>query len=175
MAAKMKWKIAIASLVLVLAVLLPEVISGGWHLIHGRSVAFRGWDVTLPFEWFAMKHGDGMTTERMTRLLWQHGPVAVFLPVHFGKNYSFNYNVYAKEQEQTFQARGYQLIGQQRVRIADAEGYCWTFASKTRLNDSWIACFVPKDLTSVDYIGNGSYANSFGEILSHIKRVSPAN
>ena len=171
MNAKTKWKISIASAALVLAVLLPEVVSGGWHLIHGRSVAFRGWNVTLPFEWFAMKHGDGMTVLRMSRNLWRPGPVVEFQPVHFGPNYSFNYGVYETEQNRMFQGRGYQLAQQQSVRIAGEDGQCWTFVSKTRQADFWIACIVPGEMTSADYMGSRSDANAFGEILSNIRRV----
>lgn len=173
MTAKTKLKIAIALIVLVLAILLPEVVSGAWHLIHGRSVAFRGWEVTLPFEWYAKKDGDGMTIAMMSRLPWRSGPVAEFLPVHFGKNYSFNANVYATVQARMLLPQGYRQTQEQRVRIADAEGECWTFASTKHAGDFWISCIVPKDLTSVDYIGNGSYTNAFGEILSRIRRVNP--
>lgn len=173
MSAKTKWKIAIALTVLVLAILLPEVVSDAWHLIHGRSVAFRGWEVTLPFEWYAEKDGEGMTVARMSRLPWRSGPVAEFLPVHFGKNYSFNPSVYAVVQARMLVARGYRQTQQQRVRIADAEGECWTFVSTKHAGDFWISCIVPKDLTSVDFIGNQHDEKPFDEILSQIRRVNP--
>lgn len=174
MPTKTRWKLAILAIVLLLVILLPEVVSAGWRLRYGRSVAFRGWDVTLPFEWFAMKNGEGMAVERMTRLPWHRGPVAVFLPVHFGKRYSFDSAVYGKVQAQTLLQRGYRQVGEQRVKIAGAEGDCWKFVSNTRAEDYWISCFVPKDLTSVDFMGNGYYENSFDDILSEIKRTTPA-
>jgi hypothetical protein len=173
MTTKTKWKLGVLAIVLMLVVLLPEVVSAGWHLRYGRSVAFRGWDVTLPFEWFAMKNGEGMAVERMTRLPWRHGPVAVFLPVHFGKRYSFDAAVYQEVQARTLLARGYRQVGEQRVEIAGAEGDCWKFVSVTRAGDYWISCFVPKDMTSVDFMGNGYDEKPFDEILSEIKRATP--
>lgn len=167
---KTKWKIGILAVVLVLIGLLPEVVSAGWHLRYGRSVDFRGWNVTLPFEWFAVKSGDGMTVERMTRLPWQHGPSVVFLPVHFGPRYVFDYKVYGKVQARTMLTRGYRQSREQGIRIANADGECWTFVSVTRAQDYWISCVVPKDLTSVDFIGTSSYEQPFDDILTHIAR-----
>ncbi|HKW88234.1 MAG TPA: hypothetical protein VJN21_05705 [Candidatus Acidoferrales bacterium] len=174
MATKTKWKIAALVIVLALICLLPEVVSAGWHLRYGRSVVFRGWDVTLPFEWFAMKSADGMAVERMTRLPWNHGPVVVFLPVHFGKRYTFDAKVYARVQAETLLARGYRQIDDEHVQIAGEEGDCWKFVSVTRAGNYWISCIVPKEMTSVDFTGSGSYEKPFSEILSEIKREAPA-
>jgi hypothetical protein len=66
--------------------------------------------------------------------------------------------------------RGYELRQEQPISIAGANGECWTFVSKTSPENLWIACIVPKDLTSADYIGARAYANTFDEILSNIKR-----
>lgn len=171
MATKTRWKLGILAIVIVLVMLLPEVVSAGWHLRYGRSVDFRGWKVTLPFEWFAVKNSGGMTLERMTRLPWNHGPTVVFLPVHFGKSYSFNAAVYGKAQARTMLGRGYRQIGEQRMQIASADGDCWTFVSVTIAGNYWISCFVPKDMTTVDFIGTGYYEKPFDTILNEIRRA----
>jgi hypothetical protein len=170
MSVRTKVKIAIATVALVLAALLPEVVSGGWHLFHGRSVTYRTWNIVLPFDWYAMKHGEGMTIESMSRLPWRQGPMAFFQPVHFTKTFPFNFSVYGKVQAQSLEERGYELRQEQPISIAGANGECWTFVSKTSPENLWIACIVPKDLTSADYIGARAYANTFDEILSNIKR-----
>lgn len=174
MATKTRWKLGILAIVLVLIILLPEVVSAAWHLRYGRSVNFRGWNVTLPFEWFAVKNRDGMTLERMMRLPWLHGPVVVFLPVHFGKRYSYDAAAYERVQAETLLSRGYRQTGEQHVEIAGSEGDCWKFISVTQAGNYWISCFVPKDLTSVDFMGNGSYELPFDEILKEVTRAKPA-
>lgn len=171
---KTKWKIAAAGILLTLAVLLPEVVSGGWHMIHGRSVVYRGWKVTVPFEWYAVRRGDGMSLERMARFSWNDGPVAVFLPVHFTKQFHFNYDIFAAAQAKSLKPNGYFPVAQRDARIAGQIGRCWTFSSKLQRNQEWIDCIVPEDLTSVDYIGPKACANAFFALIDRIQPVAPA-
>ncbi len=168
-----KLKIFGAAALLLAGVFLPEVVSAGWHIAHGRTVTYRQWKVTVPFEWYAISHGEGMAVERMTRLSWQKAPTVEFLPVHFSNLYSskyFKYEVYGKAQAQTLRTRGYLLQGQRDIQIAGKPGMCWTF-SKYKQNDQlWIACIVPTDLTSADYIGNQVYADEFFSFLTQTQR-----
>src|SRR5579859_5380084 len=173
MSPKTKWKIGAAIVFLTLAMLLPEVVSAGWHIVHGRSVVFRSWKVTVPFEWYAVKNGEGMMVERMTRLSWEK-PVATFLPVHFSKTYHFDYDVFAGVQSKVLRAKGYTLSGQEAIRIGNQGGRCWTFTSTTQRDQQWINCVAPKDLTSVDYIGPSAYANEFLSVMANIQHVTPA-
>ncbi|MHB8484738.1 MAG: hypothetical protein ACYDCM_03245 [Candidatus Acidiferrales bacterium] len=173
MSLKTKWKIGAAIVFLTLAMLLPEVVSAGWHIVHGRSVVFRSWKVTVPFEWYAVKNGEGMMVERMTRLSWEK-PVATFLPVHFSKTYPFDYDVFAGVQSKVLRAKGYTPSGQEDIRIGNEGGRCWTFTSTTQRDQQWINCVAPKDLTSVDYIGPSAYANEFLFVMANIKHVTPA-
>lgn len=158
---------------LALAVLLPEVVSAGWHIVHGRSVVFRSWKITVPFEWFAVRDGEGMSVERMSRLSWQKDPVATFLPVHFGTAYHFDYDLFGRVQARTLYARGYSPSTQQSIHIAGQEGRCWTFISAAQHDQEWINCVAPQDLTSVDYIGPASYANEFFAVVRNIQQIPP--
>lgn len=168
MSSKNKWKIGAAIVLLSLAIMLPEVVSAGWHIVHGRSVVFRSWKVTVPFEWYAAKNGEGMMIERMTRLSWEK-PVATFLPVHFSKTYQFDYDAFAGVQSKLLRGRGYALSGQEDIRIGNQGGRCWTFTSMTQHDQQWINCVAPKDLTSVDYIGPSAYANEFLSVMANIQ------
>jgi len=161
-----KIKICAAAALLLVAIFLPEVVSAGWHAVHGRSVYYRGWKVDVPFEWYAVSHGEGMSVERMTRLSWEKPPEAEFLPVHFTKTYPFSYEVYGKVQAHTLQMRGYLFESQRDMEIAGRRGMCWTFTKWHHVDQLWIACIVPKDLTSADYIGNRAYAPEFFSLLS---------
>ena len=171
---KTKWKIAAAIALLSLAILLPEVVSAGWHMVHGRTVVFRSWKVTVPFEWYAVKRGEGMTIERMSHLSWQNSPAATFLPLHFSKTYQFDYDVFAGVQSKLLRSRGYALSGQEDIRIGNQDGRCWTFTSMTRRDQQWINCVAPKDLTSVDYQGPSAYANEFLSVMANIQHETPA-
>lgn len=152
------------------AILLPEVVSAGWHIAYGRTVAYRSWKVDVPFGWYAIKHGEGISVARMSELPWKEGPVANFLPVHFTKTYPFSYELFGKEQARTLRALGYLLADQRNVQVADKDGRCWTFDKYKNHDQLWIACIVPKDLTSVDYIGNKVYADEFLSFFMQTQR-----
>lgn len=174
MSPKTKWKIGAAIVLLSLAILLPEVVSAGWHIVHGRTVVFRSWKVTVPFEWYAVRRGEGMSLVRMSRLSWQDNPEATFLPVHFSKTYPFNYDTFAGVQSKLLRARGYTPSGQEDIRIGNQGGRCWTFTSTTQRDQQWINCVAPKDLTSVDYQGPSAYANEFLSVVANIRHETPA-
>lgn len=170
MKAETKLKISATALLLLVAIFLPEVVSAAWHIAHGRTVDYRSWKVVVPFEWYAISHGEGMSVERMTRLSWQKAPEVEFLPVHFGKAYHFQYEVYGKAQAQAMSGRGYLLQGQRDIQIADKPGMCWTFSQYKHSDHLWIACVVPQDLMSADYIGNKAYAGEFFSFLTQTQR-----
>lgn len=165
-----KFKLFAAAALLLIAIFLPEVVSAGWHITHGRTVDYRAWKVDVPFEWYAISHGEGMSVERMTRLSWEKAPEVEFLPVHFGPAYHFNYDIYGKSQAQTMRGKGYLFQDQRDVQIAGKPGMCWIFNKYKHVDQLWIACIVPKDLTSADYIGNKAYAEEFFSFLTQTQR-----
>ena len=174
MSPKAKWKIGAAIVLLSLAILLPEVVSAGWHIVHGRTVVFRSWKITVPFGWYAVRRGEGMSVVRMSRLSWQDNPEATFLPVHFSKTYQFDYEAFAGVQSKLLRSRGYAPSGQEDIRIGNQGGRCWTFTSMTQRDQQWISCVAPKDLTSVDYKGPSAYANEFLWVMANIRHETPA-
>lgn len=165
-----KIKIGIAVAVLIAAIFLPEVVSAAWHVAHGRTANYRAWQVVVPFGWYASRHGEGMSVERMSEIPWEKGPAAEFLPVHFTKTYPFSYDLFGKEQQSTLRAMGYLPLAQRDIQIAGQDGRCWTFHSRKSNDQLWIACIVPKDLTSADFIGDKSYANAFFSLLTESRR-----
>lgn len=164
-----KAKIVAAIALVAIAVFLPEVISAAWHVAHGKTVTFRGWNIDVPFEWYARSQGEEMTVERMTRLSWLPHPVAVFQPVHFTRQYHFESDVYAKEQAIVMKGKGYAPSGQRNLEIAGADGQCWTFDSMSNSDNVWISCIVPQELTSADYSGPKGYAADFFSLLQQTK------
>lgn len=165
-----KGTIAISAVLLLVAILLPQVVSAGWHLAHGRTVNYRSWQVAVPFGWYATSHGEVLSVERMSEIPWQKHPVAEFQPVHFSKSYFFSYDLFGKEQALTLRSRGYLLMEQRDMQVAGRDGRCWTFDNRQNRSEVWIACIVPKDLTSADYTGNVAYANDFFALLTQSKR-----
>lgn len=160
----------VLGMLLVCAILLPEVVSAAWHIAHGRAVSYRSWNVEVPFGWYAMSHGEGMSVARMSELPWKDGPIANFLPVHFTKTYPFSYDVFGKEQAFTLAGRGYLPLGQRNLKVAGLDGRCWTFYNRKSHTKLWIACIVPKDLTSADYTGDTADSNAFFSLLNAIQR-----
>lgn len=154
---------------LVCAILLPQVVSAGWHIAHGRTVSYRSWKVEVPFGWYAMGHGEGMSVARMSELPWKDGPIANFLPVHFSKTYPFSYDLFGKEQALTLEGRGYRPSGQRNLQVAGKEGRCWRFYNQKNHDKWWIACIVPEDLISADYTGDKTDANAFLSLLTTIQ------
>lgn len=161
--------IVIAAVLLLVAILLPQVVSAGWHLAHGRTVNYRSWQVTVPFGWYATNHGEVLSVERMPEFPWQRHSSVEFQPVHFAKNFPFSYELFGKEQALTLRGGGYLLTGQRDVQVAGKDGRCWTFDNQRHHDQLWIACIVPKDFTSADFIGNKSYADQFFSLLQESK------
>lgn len=170
MKAPSKGTITIAAVLLLVAILLPQVVSAGWHIVHGRTVKYRAWEVAVPFGWYATSHGEGMSVERMSEVPWRKGPAAEFLPVHFTKTYPFSYSLFGKEQAATLRGMGFLPVDQRNVQVAGKDGRCWTFDNWKNHDQLWIACIVPKDLTSADFIGNRAYANDFFSLLTESQR-----
>jgi len=170
-----KGTITIAAVLLLIAILLPQVVSAGWHLAHGGTVNYRSWQVVVPFGWYATSHGEVLSVERMSELPWQKHSAVEFQPVHFSKTYPFSYDLFGKEQALTLRSAGYLLAGQRDVQVAGKDGRCWTFKSRKTNEQLWIACIVPKDFTSADYIGDASYANDFFALLTQSKRNAATN
>lgn len=178
MKAATKLKISAAAILMLMAIFLPEVVSAAWHAVHGRTVTYRQWEVQVPFEWYAVSHGEGMSVERMTRLSWEKAPTAEFLPVHFSKIFPskyFKYDVYGKAQAQSLRGQGYLLQGQRDIEIAGKPGMCWIFNKYKHDEQLWIACIVPTDLTSADYIGDKAYADEFFSFLAQTQRNPAAS
>lgn len=162
--------IAAAASLLLVAILLPQVVSAGWHLTHGRTVTYRSWQVAVPFGWYATSRGEVMSVERMAEIPWQKHPSIEFQPVHFAKTFPFRYDLFGKEQALTLRSGGYLMTGQRDIQVAGKEGRCWSFHDRKNQSELWIACIVPKDLTSADYIGDAAYENDFFSMLSQSKR-----
>ena len=167
--------LVIAGILLLIAILLPQVVSAGWHIVHGRTVNYRAWKITVPFGWYAMKRDDGMTVERMSELSWQKGPVAMFQPLHFAKTFPFSYDIYEKYNRATLKAWDYTFVEQRDVKIAGKDGRCLTFNNLKNRDQVWISCVVPYDLTSADYIGSKAYADEFLSFLTRTQRDSAAS
>lgn len=169
MKAPSKPTVVIAAALLLVAILLPQVISVAWHLAHGRTVTYRSWEVSVPFGWYARSRGEILSVERMSEIPWQKQSSIEFQPVHFARNFPFSYDLFAKEQALTLRSDGYLLLAQRDIQVAGKDGRCWTFRDKRNANQLWIACIVPSDFTSADFIGNKSYADDFFSLLEQSK------
>lgn len=175
MKAPSKGTITIAAVFLLVAILLPQVVSAGWHLAHGRTVNYRSWQIDVPFGWYATSHGEVLSVERLSEIPWKRHSAVEFQPVHFSKAFPFSYDLFGKEQAITLRSGGYVLRGQRDLRVTGKDGRCWMFDDQRNRGQVWIACIVPKDLTSADYIGDAAYANDFLSLLTRTQRNPAAS
>lgn len=163
--------LALIVVLMVGAALLPEVVGAGWHVFHGKSAHYRGWDIPVPTGWFAVHQGEGLAVERMLRFaLWRDAPTIVFLPVHVTDRYVFDRSVWQRVQVQMQVHNGYQLTGTRDIQAAGQAGYCWEFARRQDAGQLWVTCIVPAERLSADFRGDRAYLAAFYAILPGISR-----
>ena len=158
------------------AIFLPDIVGFGWHLIHGKTAGYRGLEVPVPQGWFAARHGESLTIERMLRIpLFREIPTVVFLPMHMGKNAVFNRDMWSNVQIEIQNRRGYLLSGTRQVSSLGSQAYCWEFSKTGAPSRWWITCLIPKEDLSADFSGPRSFAPTFYSILPKIQHASGAN
>jgi hypothetical protein len=161
---------AIATL-LGIAIFLPELAGLGWHAVYGKTAKYDGWRIPVPNGWFAMRHGESLTLERMLHIpLRQMTPTVVFLPMHTKKNAPFNANIWTQVQVAIQNRRGYELASTRQITMIGVPGYCWEFVKRGDQSSWWITCLAPSEDLSADYSGRQAYVGAFYAILPEIKR-----
>ncbi len=167
---------AVIAALVAIAIFLPDIVGFGWHLIHGKAASYRGLEIPVPQGWFAARHGEGLTIERMLHIpLLGEIPTVVFLPMHLGKGATFNRDLWSNVQIEIQNRRGYLLSGTRQISALGSEAYCWEFAKEGDATRRWITCLVPKEDLSADFSGPRSFAPTFYSILPAIRRGAGRN
>ena len=162
---------AVIAALLAIAIFLPELVGLGWHAVHGKAAQYRGWRIPVPSGWFAMRHGESLTLERMLHIpIRQMTPTVVFLPMHVGKNAPFDPNIWADVQIEIQSRRGYRLASTREISMTGVRGYCWEFVKSGDRSSWWITCLAPSEDLSADYSGRQAFVGAFYSILPDIRR-----
>jgi len=171
-----RWKAIVAIVAILIGVFLPEVVAAGWHLLHGNSTRYRGWNIPVPTGWYATTRGDRLTVGKMRLFsLWRDPPTAVFLPLHAGPRYVFNYDVWQAVQTEILSKKGYQRFDARDLSLAGEPGYCWRFVHNVDVAKSWVTCVVPQEQLTADFLGDGMYIPEFYSLLEHVTRNASRN
>lgn len=150
---------------------LPEIVGLGWHIIYGRAASYRGWAIPVPTGWFATRHGESLTLERMLRFpLRRSAQTVVFLPMHISRHFPFDPDAWENVQVGIQNRRGYRLAATRDLVMAGEPGYCWEFVRVRDDSRWWITCLAPSGRLSADFSGQHSFANAFYAILPRIVR-----
>lgn len=152
-------------------VFLPEVVSVGWHLIHGNFARFHEWEVPVPWGWRSFTAEDTLIVQRMHRFYFRHNAFSQVmvgvLPVSAQGTYD-----YEKQKRSLVEhagKEGYQFIGEHRIRLEVQDGYCISFLTIRSARRMWITCDVPELRLTVDFIGDQTYASTLDSIIERIK------
>jgi hypothetical protein len=162
---------AAIAMMFAIVLFLPELVGLGWHAIYGKSATYEGWSIPVPNGWFAMRHGESLTLERMLHIpLRQMTPTVVFLPMHTEKNAPFNANIWTEVQVAIQSRRGYQLANTRQITMIGVPGYCWEFVKRGDQSSWWITCLAPSEDLSADFSGRQAYVPAFYAILPRITK-----
>lgn len=163
------WAALVIATLLAVALFLPELVGIGWHVIYGKEVSYRTWQIPVPSDWFAIHQGESLTLERMLHFpLREQTPTVVFLPMHTSKNFAFDVNVWTNVQINLQNQRGYRLAATRNMLVGGARGYCWEFVNRQDDSRWWITCLVPSERLSADFSGQRVFAADFYSILPQI-------
>jgi hypothetical protein len=161
---------ALLAALVAVAVFLPELVGLGWHAIYGKAANYDGWSIPVPSGWFAMRHGESLTLERMLHIpLERSTPAVVFLPMHVDKNAPFDRKIWTEVQMEIQSRRGYRLSNTRTVQMSGTRGYCWEFVKQDDGSSWWITCLAPSEDLSADFSGRRSYVAVFYSILPRIR------
>lgn len=165
--------VAFIATLLAVAIFLPELVGLGWHAVYGKAANYDGWSIPVPTGWFAMRHGESLTLERMLHIpLRQMTPTVVFLPMHTEKNAPFNANIWTEVQVAIQDRRGYRLANTRHITMIGVPGYCWEFVKRGDQSSWWITCLAPSEDLSADFSGRQAYVAEFYSILPRIRKTS---
>lgn len=150
---------------------LPEVVSAYWHVLYGKSARFREWEVPVPMGWWAFAGEGTLIVQRMNRSVGRDSEVVVGdLP----ESGFYDYERRKGTLIEIISKDGYQFVGERKVRVAGAEGYCFSFspihnAGPGRIR---ITCDVPQRGLFLDFVGAPAHITVFDSIIQHIT-ISP--
>jgi hypothetical protein len=162
---------ALIATLLAIAIFLPELVGLGWHAINGKATEYRGWRIPVPSGWFAMRHGESLTLERMLHIpIRQMTPTVVFLPMHVRSDAPFDPNIWEDVQIDIQNRRGYRLARTREITMIGVRGYCWEFVKRGDGSSWWITCLAPSENMSADFSGRRAFVGAFYSILPGIRR-----
>ncbi len=159
--------ISVAALVGLVSIFLPEVVSFGWHFVHGSSAEFLVWEVPVPWGWRELR-GDGFVViQKIGR--WNNAPSdAIVAKLDLPVGSAINLERLKKGIMETELKKGLYFKSQTEIQLDGETGFCMTFSDE-HPDLRWIDCDFPIHRLSVGYVGTEYHSHVLDSIIHGIK------
>src|SRR6202043_1453532 len=140
--------VAICVLLLVCSTLfrpfLPEVVSVGWHALHGNAVQFGAWEIPVPWGWRGLSVKDTLVVGKIQEQGsgdYQTSDVIIGnLKLAVGA--AIDRKNWKKVSEDNLKP-DYQFSSENDVQMDGETGFCFTFVGIDHSERLWIDCVFP--------------------------------
>ena len=157
------------------------LLSSGWHLIHGRSISYAGWNIPVPRGYFVISHGG-------TPTMWRLAPGAPKFQIPYGalsfRNWTGSAHPFSREADyqsseaawsQAASESGHHLESSWQIPIQGKTGYCWEFTRKSRSQPrSLVRCAIEGSNIYLFYEGDPQYSRDVTAIMEGMSSENAA-
>jgi hypothetical protein len=156
-----------ALLTVVVVCFLPEVISTGWHLVHGNSARFHNWEVPVPKGWWAFTAQGSLIVQEIHKSVDRDSEVIV-QDLRLPAGITYNYEKHKTSSVEYMSKEGYRLVEDRKTRLAGEECFCLSFSQINNTERRRITCEVPNHRLFLSFVGDPGDATVFYSIIEHI-------
>lgn len=152
---------------------MPEVLSAGWHLIHGRSVQLGPWDIPVPWECWVIKGKGEVDIQRVERWSLRNNPDSnvivgnLSLPV----GAKFDFAKWKRAEIEDHSDPEYQYAYESTSQVEDEVGVCLTETSAKSSDRLWTHCMFPIHGLDIQYWGSKERSQMVQLIIDNIKPI----
>jgi hypothetical protein len=155
---------------LLIVVFLPEVVSVGWHVLHGSSTKFLVWEVPIPWGWRELKADKLLVIQKVGR--WNSPPCdAIVTTLDLPLGSDVDIEQLKKGRLETELKNGRQLISESEVHLDGEVSVCLTFRGDEQSDLRWIDCDFPIHRLSVGYRGTKEQSRILNVIIPNIRPI----
>jgi len=141
----------------------PTVLTGAWHLTHGRSANFHQLKLPVPWGWWSFQREGQLFIQKTDRET--NPPVVTVTPFIFPPTYLSEYDKVENAAISLQLKQGYQFIATYQLGTGDQKAYCLSFAAAGNTQFSRISCAIPAKHVFCDFDGDSGDAPVFDRIV----------
>lgn len=148
---------------------LPEIVSTVWHIRHGESTNFHGWNIPVPRGWAAFTRGDLYIIQKILRVYQREDAPTIALGT-ISPSKPVDPERLKQASIEAMSNQGYIFQQEVPIQIATHRGYCLDFTTGNVEKSLRISCTLTSANLSVDYFGRSSERQTFYAIVARIGR-----